>query len=150
MNLENATSTLSLASPTSPLSAFDWWSQWYAFSSRYYGVYQIEGNSFGTDDARNKTFFESEDAACKRFFGSKLCKLFGLWLLTARRVEDNDDWKTYDARWEWIGRMLKFLFLLRTGYVFNVVAWSCQLTFLFYLNNSETNPLIIACPIHLK
>ena len=57
---------LSLASPTSPWSAFEWWSQWYVFSSRYctsYGVYQNEGNSFRTDDARNKTF-ESEDAAC--------------------------------------------------------------------------------------
>lgn len=78
--------------------------------------------------------------------GSKFCKLFGLWLLKARRVGDNDDWKTYYARWEWIGWMLKLMFLSRTGYVFNVLAWSCQLTFLFYLNNSETNPLIIACP----
>ena len=81
---------LSLASPTSPWSAFEWGSQWYVFSSRYctsYGVYQIEGNSFRTYDARDKTFFESEGSwTSKRYFGSKLCKLFGLWLLTTRHV----------------------------------------------------------------
>ena len=76
---------LSLASPTSPWSAFEWWSQWYVFSSRYctsYGIYRIEGNSFGTDDARNKTFFESEDAACKRFFGQQI--LQALRILVAK------------------------------------------------------------------
>lgn len=45
--------------------------------------------------------------------GSKLCKIFGLWLLTAHRVEDEDDWKTFYARWERTGRMLEHLFLSR-------------------------------------
>ena len=45
--------------------------------------------------------------------GSKLCKLFGLWLLTAHRVEDKDDWKSFYARWERTGRMLEHLFLSR-------------------------------------
>lgn len=45
--------------------------------------------------------------------GSKLSKIFGLWLLTARRVEDKDDWRTFYARWERTGRMLEHLFLAR-------------------------------------
>ncbi|KAJ3516879.1 hypothetical protein NLJ89_g858 [Agrocybe chaxingu] len=45
--------------------------------------------------------------------GSKLSKIFGLWLLTARRVEEKDDWKTFYARWERTGRMLEHLFLSR-------------------------------------
>lgn len=49
--------------------------------------------------------------------GSKLCKMFGLWLLAARRVEDKDDWVTFYARWERTGRMLEHLFLARIRYV---------------------------------
>ncbi|KAF8963282.1 hypothetical protein BDZ97DRAFT_1732200, partial [Flammula alnicola] len=45
--------------------------------------------------------------------GSKLSKVFGLWLLTARRVEDKDDWETFYTRWERTGRMLEHLFLAR-------------------------------------
>ncbi|PPQ91621.1 hypothetical protein CVT25_012802 [Psilocybe cyanescens] len=45
--------------------------------------------------------------------GSKLSKIFGLWLLTSRRVEDKDDWKSFYARWERTGRMLEHLFLSR-------------------------------------
>ncbi|CAA7263951.1 unnamed protein product [Cyclocybe aegerita] len=45
--------------------------------------------------------------------GSKLSKIFGLWLLTARHVEEKDDWKTFYARWERTGRMLEHLFLCR-------------------------------------
>ncbi|KAF8153759.1 hypothetical protein B0H34DRAFT_816919, partial [Crassisporium funariophilum] len=45
--------------------------------------------------------------------GSKLSKLFGLWLLTARHVETKDDWHSFYARWERTGRMLEHLFLSR-------------------------------------
>jgi hypothetical protein len=45
--------------------------------------------------------------------GSKLSKLFGLWLLTAQRVEGNDDWLTFYERWERTGRMLEHLFFAR-------------------------------------
>ena len=45
--------------------------------------------------------------------GSKLCKLFGLWLLIAHRVDDKDDWSTFYARWERTGRILEHLFLSR-------------------------------------
>lgn len=49
--------------------------------------------------------------------GSRLSKIFGLWLLTARRVEDKDDWRTFYARWERTGRMLEHLFLARIRWV---------------------------------
>ncbi|KAF9556204.1 hypothetical protein CPC08DRAFT_104563 [Agrocybe pediades] len=45
--------------------------------------------------------------------GNKLSKIFGLWLLTARRVEDKDDWYSFYQRWERTGRMLEHLFLAR-------------------------------------
>ncbi|EPQ55709.1 hypothetical protein GLOTRDRAFT_105675 [Gloeophyllum trabeum ATCC 11539] len=45
--------------------------------------------------------------------GSKLTKLLGLWLLTARRAENSDDWKQFYARWEWAGRVLEHLFLAK-------------------------------------
>ncbi|KDR78009.1 hypothetical protein GALMADRAFT_138167 [Galerina marginata CBS 339.88] len=45
--------------------------------------------------------------------GSKLSKIFGLWLLAARRVEDKDDWHSFYTRWERTGRMLEHLFLAR-------------------------------------
>jgi hypothetical protein len=68
--------------------------------------------------------------------GSKLCKLFGLWLLTAHRVEDKDDWKTFYARWERTGRMLEHLFLSRIRQVFNMVARSCP-TESFLINSQR-------------
>ncbi|KAJ8517094.1 hypothetical protein ONZ45_g5674 [Pleurotus djamor] len=43
--------------------------------------------------------------------GSKLAKLFGLWLLSIPRVEPQDDWASFYARWECSGRMLEHLFL---------------------------------------
>ncbi|TFY65312.1 hypothetical protein EVJ58_g2046 [Rhodofomes roseus] len=46
--------------------------------------------------------------------GSKLSKLFGLWLLTTRRAEDGDDWSTFYARWERAGRILEHLLLAQT------------------------------------
>ncbi|KAF8809976.1 hypothetical protein BYT27DRAFT_7038537, partial [Phlegmacium glaucopus] len=52
-------------------------------------------------------------AECNGTSGSKLCKIFGLWLLTAHHVEDKDDWKAFYARWERTGRMLEHLFLSR-------------------------------------
>ena len=48
--------------------------------------------------------------------GSKLSKMFGLWLLTARRVEHEDDWRTFYSRWERTGRMLEHLLLARIRY----------------------------------
>ncbi|KAF8883895.1 hypothetical protein CPB84DRAFT_180078 [Gymnopilus junonius] len=45
--------------------------------------------------------------------GSKLSKIFGLWLLTARRIEHKDDWHSFYTRWEHTGRMLEHLFLAR-------------------------------------
>jgi len=53
--------------------------------------------------------------------GSKLSKIFGLWLLTARRIEDKDDWRTFYARWERTGRMLEHLFLARIRYVAHII-----------------------------
>jgi len=43
--------------------------------------------------------------------GSKLSKLLGLWLLTADRVQSDDDWFSFYARWDRMGRMLEHLFL---------------------------------------
>ena len=70
LNLENATPTPSLASPTSPLSAFEGEVS-DTFSTHDIGAIlrwglrhvEIEGNSFGTNDAWYKTFLESEGAA---------------------------------------------------------------------------------------
>lgn len=49
--------------------------------------------------------------------GSKVSKLLGLWLLTARRAEENDDWPAFYARWERAGRILEHLFLAQIRYV---------------------------------
>ncbi|KAI8992833.1 hypothetical protein BD414DRAFT_458132 [Trametes punicea] len=43
--------------------------------------------------------------------GSKLSKFFGLWLLTTKRSERDDDWSSFYARWERAGRILEHLFL---------------------------------------
>ncbi|KAF4568505.1 hypothetical protein EYR40_010090 [Pleurotus pulmonarius] len=43
--------------------------------------------------------------------GSKLSKLFGLWLVSMPRVEATDDWASFYARWERSGRILEHLFL---------------------------------------
>ncbi|KIJ18361.1 hypothetical protein PAXINDRAFT_9438 [Paxillus involutus ATCC 200175] len=45
--------------------------------------------------------------------GSKLSKFLGLWLLTATRSEQSDDWTKFYARWERAGRILEHLFLSR-------------------------------------
>ena len=42
--------------------------------------------------------------------GSKLSKVFGLWLLNSHRVESQEDWKTFYERWETAGRQLEHLF----------------------------------------
>ncbi|KJA26534.1 hypothetical protein HYPSUDRAFT_84425 [Hypholoma sublateritium FD-334 SS-4] len=113
--------------------------------------FEIEGDSFGTDEGWYNSFLDAEAAAqyppksfseqlapilppahldlltatleifsslaahaeANSTSGSKLCKMFGLWLLAARRVEDRDDWVTFYARWERTGRMLEHLFLAR-------------------------------------
>lgn len=49
--------------------------------------------------------------------GSKLSKLFGLWLLTTQRAEGKDDWLSFYTRWERTGRMLEHLFLSRIRYI---------------------------------
>lgn len=63
--------------------------------------------------------------------GSKLSKIFGLWLLSARQVEDKDDWQTFYARWERTGRMLEHLFLSRIRYVKSVPYFSSCIFILF-------------------
>lgn len=49
--------------------------------------------------------------------GSKLSKFFGLWLLSAIRSEDGDDWPAFYSRWERAGRILEHLFLAHIRYV---------------------------------
>ncbi|KAH8077379.1 hypothetical protein BXZ70DRAFT_700062 [Cristinia sonorae] len=43
--------------------------------------------------------------------GSKLSKFLGLWLLTAQRALESDDWVAFYNRWERAGRILEHLFL---------------------------------------
>jgi len=74
--------------------------------------------------------------------GSKLSKIFGLWLLTARRVEDKDDWQSFYSRWERTGRMLEHLFLARIRYVQLLCLFSFQFSELF----TEMNPRTNVCP----
>jgi len=45
--------------------------------------------------------------------GSKITKLLGLWLLTAHRHEESDDWNVFYDRWERAGRIMEHLFLAR-------------------------------------
>ena len=45
--------------------------------------------------------------------GSRLSKSLGLWLLTAERSLDGDDWTTFYDRWDRAGRILEHLFLAR-------------------------------------
>ncbi|PPQ69057.1 hypothetical protein CVT24_000100 [Panaeolus cyanescens] len=45
--------------------------------------------------------------------GSKLSKIFGLWLLVSQRVDSKDDFHSFYQRWERMGRMLEHLFLAR-------------------------------------
>ena len=49
--------------------------------------------------------------------GSKLSKFLGLWLLTAKRSEDGEDWNSFYSRWERAGRILEHLFLAHIRYV---------------------------------
>ncbi|CAL1697647.1 unnamed protein product [Somion occarium] len=43
--------------------------------------------------------------------GSKLSKFLGLWLLTAQRSQESDDWNAFYARWERAGRILEHIYL---------------------------------------
>ena len=43
--------------------------------------------------------------------GSKLAKLFGLWLVSAERAKASEDWAEFYSRWEQAGRVLEHLFL---------------------------------------
>ncbi|KAI9509904.1 hypothetical protein F5148DRAFT_677389 [Russula earlei] len=45
--------------------------------------------------------------------GSKLSKLFGLWLLISERSVQGDDWTAFYDRWARAGRILEHLFLAR-------------------------------------
>ncbi|KAF6756240.1 hypothetical protein DFP72DRAFT_295790 [Ephemerocybe angulata] len=45
--------------------------------------------------------------------GSKLSKIYGLWLLNTHRVETKDDWRSFYARWEVAGRQLEHIFFAR-------------------------------------
>lgn len=49
--------------------------------------------------------------------GSKLAKLFGLWLLAQPRNKANEDWQEFYTRWEQSGRILEHLFLAHVRYV---------------------------------
>jgi hypothetical protein len=44
--------------------------------------------------------------------GSKLAKLFGLWLVSAERAKASKDWAEFYKRWERAGRILEHLFLV--------------------------------------
>jgi hypothetical protein len=57
--------------------------------------------------------------------GSKLSKFLGLWLLTATRTEQTDNWTTFYARWERAGRILEHLFLARIRYVCRMKLQAC-------------------------
>lgn len=56
--------------------------------------------------------------------GSKLSKFLGLWLLTAQRAADSDDWPTFYARWEKAGRILEHVFLSYVRLVHSVFSTS--------------------------
>lgn len=43
--------------------------------------------------------------------GSKLAKMFGLWLLAVPRTQSGEAWVDFYARWERAGRILEHLFL---------------------------------------
>ena len=126
---------------------------------------ELEGNSFGKDDAWYKNFFDAEcsseypptafstqlapqlpgphfellvatleilsllaaHAEANGISGSKLSKFFGLWLLTAHRAEDKEDWSSFYARWERMGRILEHLFLLRIRLVLWFLCAGCFL-----------------------
>lgn len=45
--------------------------------------------------------------------GSKLSKIFGLWLLNSHRVETKDDWKSFYNHWDVAGRQLEHIFFAR-------------------------------------
>jgi Domain of unknown function (DUF1708) len=60
--------------------------------------------------------------------GSKLSKFFGLWLLSVNRAEQKDDWSTFYARWERMGRIMEHLFLSRIRLVFWFRDVACLLT----------------------
>ena len=49
--------------------------------------------------------------------GSKLSKLFGLWLLTSEQSTEGDDWSALYDRWDRAGRILEHLFLARIRFV---------------------------------
>lgn len=64
--------------------------------------------------------------------GSKLSKMFGLWLLTTSSVEDKDDWRTFYAKWERTGRMLEHLFLARIRFGVYIIVF--RLSWLIHTN----------------
>lgn len=43
--------------------------------------------------------------------GSKLAKLFGIWLLSVERARQDEDWTQFYKRWERAGRICEHLFL---------------------------------------
>lgn len=43
--------------------------------------------------------------------GSKLVKLFGLWLLSAERAQASENWSEFYKRWERAGRVFEHVFL---------------------------------------
>lgn len=78
--------------------------------------------------------------------GSKLSKLFGLWLLASRRVEEKDDWAAFYARWECMGRMLEHLFLSRIRFVQFYPTRLASLMDNLSLPPAEMKLQVIGCP----
>ena len=100
--------------------------------------------------------------------GSKLSKVFGLWLLTSDDSTECDDWSTFYDRWDRAGRILEHLFLARIRFV--PIVFRCHntsdgvthtaMTHIVYLVGSlnllstilmttaSTQPGTICCPVH--
>ncbi|KAK0436021.1 hypothetical protein EV421DRAFT_1833687 [Armillaria borealis] len=95
---------------------------------------QLDGNSFGKDQAWYKNFFNAESSSQYPLtaFEDGLVpqlppahlelltatldlfsypKLLGLWLLDVTRAEPSDTWSSFYARWERAGRMMEHIFL---------------------------------------
>jgi hypothetical protein len=60
--------------------------------------------------------------------GSKLSKLFGLWLLTCDDSTEGDDWSAFYDRWDRAGRILEHLFLARIRFASVIFGFVAPLT----------------------
>lgn len=60
--------------------------------------------------------------------GSKLSKLFGLWLLTCEDSTEGDDWRAFYDRWDRAGRILEHLFLAKIRFACVISNFVASLT----------------------